>query len=88
MVKYVDELVQYREERTFMPDTNIQAPMAKLSEVKVYEEFIIGSRNAVWYTDYLAEVQKVEKEDPSLKEASELTKMQLKKKMQGFIAYR
>jgi hypothetical protein len=71
-----------------MPDTNTQAPMAKLSEIKVYEEYVLGSRNAVWYTDYLAEVQKVEKEEPSLKEPSELTKVQLKKKMQGFIAYR
>lgn len=63
-------------------------PMAKLSEVKAYEEFVIGSRNAVWYTDFLAEVQRVEKEDLSLKQLSSMSKADLKKKLQGFIAYR
>ncbi|WP_134701421.1 hypothetical protein [Ammoniphilus sp. YIM 78166] len=63
-------------------------PMAKKSEVKAYEEWVIGSRNAVWYTDYLAEVQRLEKGDSTLLEPSHLTKAVLKQKLQGYIAYR
>jgi|GEM_PF-6055944 len=62
--------------------------MAKRSEVKAYEEFVKDSRNAVWYPNYVAYVQKLEKEDPSLTEASDWTKEQLKRKLQGYIAYR
>lgn len=62
--------------------------MAKLSEIKAYEDFVIGSRVAVWYMDYVNEVQRLEKEDPSLLGYSDISKEDLKKKMQGFIAYR
>ncbi|RXT07814.1 hypothetical protein [Ammoniphilus sp. CFH 90114] len=63
-------------------------PVAKKSEVKAYEEFVVGSRNAVWYMDYVTEVQRLEKEDPTLLEPSEWTKAKLKLKLQGYIAYR
>lgn len=69
-------------------DAVMNGPMAKKSEVKAYEEYVIGSRNAVWYTDYLAEVQRLEKQEPALQESSHLTKAQLKQKLQGYIAYR
>jgi hypothetical protein len=62
--------------------------MAKRSEIKAYEEHVIGSRNAFWYNDYFALIQKLEKEDPSLAAPGQLTKQELKKKLQGFIAYR
>lgn len=71
-----------------MATANNSIPKAKLSEVKAYEEFVIGSRNAVWYTDFLAEVQRLEKEDPSLQQLSAMSKAELKKRLQGFIAYR
>lgn len=63
-------------------------PVAKKSEVKAYEEFVVGSRNAVWYIDYLKEVQRLEKEDPSLVESSTMSKSELKQRLQGYIAYR
>lgn len=69
-------------------DAVTNGPMAKKSEVKAYEEMVIGSRNAVWYTDYLAEVQRLEKQDTTLAEPSHLTKAVLKQKLQGYIAYR
>ncbi|HJV46752.1 MAG TPA: hypothetical protein VJ824_13635 [Bacillota bacterium] len=62
--------------------------MAKRSEIKVYEENVLGSRNAFWYHDYISLVQKLEKQDPTLLEPGNMTKEQLKKKMAGFIAYR
>ena len=62
--------------------------MAKRSEIKVYEEYVIGSRNAFWYSDYFSLIQKLEKEDPTLAQPGQLTKQELKKKLQGFIAYR
>jgi hypothetical protein len=62
--------------------------MAKRSEIKVYEENVIGTRNAFWYTDFIALVQKYEKEDPSLANPSSMTKAELKKKLAGFIACR
>ena len=68
-----------------MPNTGA---LAKRSEVKAYEEFVIGSRNAVWFTDYTAEVKRIEKEDPSSQEPSSMTKDELKRKLLGFIAYR
>ncbi|MBP1933620.1 hypothetical protein [Ammoniphilus resinae] len=69
-------------------ENKVQVAMAKRSEVKAFEEFVRESRNAVWYSNYVAYVQKLEKEDPSLTEASDLTKEQLKRKLQGYIAYR
>lgn len=71
-----------------MATANNNIPMAKLSEVKAYEEFVIGSRHAVWYTDYLAEIQRLEKENASLQQWSSMSKAELKKRLQGFIAYR
>jgi len=82
MLLFLDECIYGKEEERPMGE------MAKKSEVKAYEEFVIGSRNAVWYIDYVNEVQRLEKEDPSLLEYSDLTKGELKKKLQGFIAYR
>lgn len=64
------------------------AEMAKRSEVKAFEEFVDGNRRAIWYSEYLEVVQQLEKEDPSLKEDSDMTKEQLKKKLEGYIAYR
>lgn len=82
MLLFLDERIYGKEEEKPMGE------MVKLSEVKAYEEFVIGSRNAVWYTDYVNEVQRLEKEDPSLVQLSDMTKEELKRKMQGFIAYR
>ncbi|RKD26739.1 hypothetical protein BEP19_16185 [Ammoniphilus oxalaticus] len=64
------------------------AEMAKRSEVKAFEEFVDENRKAVWYTEYLEEVQRLEKEDPALLEESDITIEQLKKKLEGYIAYR
>jgi hypothetical protein len=62
--------------------------MASKAEVKIFNEVILKDPRGFYYVTYLDMVNSAIKEDPSLKEASDITKAELQKKLSHHIAFR
>ncbi|WCK54931.1 hypothetical protein PP175_02640 [Aneurinibacillus sp. Ricciae_BoGa-3] len=71
-----------------MSNQSKSSEMASKAEVKIFNEVILKDPRSFYYVTYLDLVNNAIKEDPSLKEASDITKEQLQKKLNHHIAFR